>query len=270
MNTEKSTIESDNRLSLAIDTAKKVGGYQVTKLGEEIKISTKSSPIDLVTEVDIKSQEMIVGSIQRDFPDDKILAEEGVFTKTDIGDGWSWIVDPLDGTTNYSHGFPIFCVSIGIYYQMRPKLGIIYAPFFDELFVAKKDCGAFLNDKKISVSDHSNLITSMLATGFPYDKATSKHDNIDYFSRIIKQTHAIRRLGSAALDLAFVACGRLDGYWELKLKPWDVAAGFLILTEAGGKITNIKSDTDYNIFNGELLATNGTEIHDQLNQILGE
>jgi len=261
--------QAERRLNLAVSLAKDVGIYQLARLGSTLNIRTKSSPVDFVTEVDTNSQRIIVDELAKQFPTDKILAEEEDLTETNISEGWSWIIDPLDGTTNYTHGFPMFSVSIGIYHNLLPQAGVIYLPVLNEAFTAIKGNGAFLNGKQIHVSSNSELKTCMLSTGFPYDKATSKDNNVDHFISILKETHAVRRVGSAAIDLAFVACGRYDGYWELKLKPWDVSAGALLITEAGGIITNFpENKKSFDIFNSHILATNG-KIHDHIIQILG-
>lgn len=260
--------ELHKRLELAVSMAMRASEYQLSKMGEPFNVQTKSSPIDLVTEVDTKSQEIILEGIKKAFPTDTILAEEGDYTNSDINKGWSWIIDPLDGTTNYTHQFPFFCVSIGIYHDLKPQSAVIHIPITGETFTAIKDQGAWLNGNPISVSNRRDMETCLLATGFPYDKANSAEDNMDYFERIIKVTHGIRRLGSAAIDLAYVACGRLDGYWELKLKPWDTSAGALLISEAGGRITNFPANDSLNLFNSYVLATNGI-IHDNMLKLLG-
>jgi myo-inositol-1(or 4)-monophosphatase len=260
--------ENQQRLNLATNLAIRTGKYQVSMMDKPISVQTKSSPIDLVTEVDINSQEMVITHIKESYPNDSILAEEGDYTNNDIKSGWSWIIDPLDGTTNYTHQFPLFCVSIGIYYDLQPQYAVIHIPVSGETFTAVKNEGACLNGKRIHVTDKNHMVSCLLATGFPYDKANGADDNMDYFKRVIKLTHGIRRLGSAAIDLAYVACGRIDGYWELKLKPWDISAGALIVTEAGGRVTNFPAHDSLDLFNSHVLATNNV-IHDDMLELLG-
>ena len=176
------------------------------------------------------------------------------------------MVDPLDGTTNYAHGFSVYCVSIALLKNGKIILGCIYNPTLDECFSAEAGRGAFLNGLSISVSKTDNLDDSFLATGFPYDIRESDDDNLAEFSAFVKSSLAVRRAGSAALDLAYLACGRFDGFWEFKLAPWDIAAGILIIEEAGGKVTSY-SGGKYDIYKGEVLASNGL-IHEQMTEIL--
>jgi myo-inositol-1(or 4)-monophosphatase len=177
-----------------------------------------------------------------------------------------WIVDPLDGTTNYAHGYPAFCVSIGLEVEGVMAVGAIYDPLLDELFYASKDAGAFLNRRRIHVTSRKKLKDSLLATGFPYDIAESEIDNLNNFARMYKVARGIRRGGSAALDLAYLACGRFDGFWELKLHPWDTAAGIVIVQEAGGKVTRIDGG-GFHIADMDILASNG-KIHKQMQKVL--
>ena len=177
-----------------------------------------------------------------------------------------WIIDPLDGTTNYAHGYPVFCVSIALENKGKVILGVVYDPMREEMFVAVHGKGAYLNGKKISVSDCSNISKSLLATGFPYDIRESKENNLDYFNSMAINVQAIRRAGAAALDLANLAAGRFDGFWELKLKPWDTAAGGLLVTEAGGVISDI-AGKKWNLQSPSLLASNGL-IHEQMIKVL--
>ena len=199
--------------------------------------------IDLVTEVDHQSEAFLIGEIQRLFPDHGILAEEsGSF------DGHAehlWLVDPLDGTVNYAHGVPFFGVSIGYAHKGQVTLGAVYDPMRDELFSAERGQGAWLNGRPLKVSQTDELARSLLVTGFPYDTWTSKRNNFDYFAKLGKMTQGVRRLGSAALDLCYVGAGRLDGFWELSLKPWDVAAGGLVAEAAGAKVTTVFGGPDY-------------------------
>jgi len=199
--------------------------------------------IDLVTEVDRQSEAFLLAEIQRRFPGHQILAEESGGVRGHDGD--VWYVDPLDGTVNYAHGIPIFCVAIAYAQDGKMRLGVVYDPLRDECFAAERGRGAWLNGRPIHVSQTLELRHSLLVTGFPYDAWSSPRNNLDYFGRFSKMTHGVRRLGSAALDLCYVAVGRFDGYWELTLKPWDVAAGGLIAEEAGALITDLDGGPDY-------------------------
>jgi myo-inositol-1(or 4)-monophosphatase len=220
--------------------------------------------IDLVTEMDRRSEQTIVDVIHGAFPGHDILAEED--TRIESGSGFLWIIDPLDGTTNYAHGYPNFAVSIGLERAGDVVLGVVYDPMRDELFTAEKTRGATLNERPIRVSANAKLIHSLLATGFPYDRAESRENNLNYFNALVMASQEVRRSGSAALDLCSVAAGRLDGFWELKLHPWDVAAGSLIVGEAGGTVSDF-SGKQFSIRDKEIVATNGI-IHGQLIEVL--
>lgn len=215
---------------------------------EDLKISTKSSDVDLVTEVDELSEKLILSSIKENYPDHGILSEESDYIEKNSD--YLWIIDPLDGTTNYAQGLPIFAVSIALEFRGEVVLGVVYQPILDEMFSAVKGKGAYLNGKIISIGSKDSLRQSVLATGFPYDRDTNPDNNVNYFSRIIPKVRGIRRMGAAAYDLANVACGRIDGYWELNLSPWDVAAGALLIEEAGGKIVKIPNKRDVSIVAG--------------------
>lgn len=247
----------------AINAARKAGLVLKENLGKVNRIEFKGA-VDIVTEMDKRSEALIKEEITKTFPDHGILAEESDELKTTSG--FRWVIDPLDGTTNYAHGFPFFCVSIGFEEKGEVVLGVVYDPMLDELFVAEKGKGAYLNGSRIQVSKVESLDRSLLATGFPYDLRTSKENNLDFFSIFSLKAQAIRRAGSAALDLSYIASGRFDGYWELKLKPWDVAAGSLIVKEAGGVITDFRGNP-YSIYSLECLATNGL-IHNDMMEIL--
>lgn len=226
-------------------------------LRERIKGSREVSykgEINLVTEMDRLSERVVVETILEAFPDHGILAEEE--TKIENGSGFLWIIDPLDGTTNYAHGYPSFSVSIGLEHSGAVIVGVVYDPMRDELFSATRGQGAYLNGNPIAVSRNEVLIRSLLATGFPYDRAVSKENNLNYFNALIMASQEIRRSGSASLDLCAVAAGRLDGYWELKLHPWDVAAGSLIVLEAGGAVSDF-TGSRFSIHDKELVAGNG-------------
>jgi myo-inositol-1(or 4)-monophosphatase len=220
--------------------------------------------INMVTEIDRLSEEIIVGALLSAFPGHGILAEEG--SRIESNSGFLWVIDPLDGTTNYAHGYPSFSVSIGLEHHGQTVVGAVYDPMRDELFTAVKGEGAFLNGQPIAVSRNEVLIRCLLATGFPYDRTVSSENNLNYFNALIMASQEVRRSGSASLDLCSVAAGRLDGYWELKLHPWDVAAGGLIVREAGGKVSDF-SGTRYSIHDKEIIASNGV-IHDQMLEVI--
>lgn len=223
-----------------------------------------NSLIDIVTDADRVSEEIILAAIEKEFPDHDILSEE---TPPDIrGSRWKWLVDPLDGTINFAHGFPFFCVSMALLQEDDPLVAMIYDPLRDECFSAARGAGAFLNGTPIRVSAADRLEQSVIATGFPYDRASSPDNNVAEFSRVVTRVQGIRRAGSAAMDLAYVSCGRLDGFWELKLKPWDQGAGMLLVREAGGRVSNIHGEpTD--VYTRSVLATNGL-LHDTLIEVL--
>jgi len=211
-------------------------GYQ-----QEHQIDYKGV-IDPVTEIDRRSEDYILGEIRKNFPDHNILAEESGGTR---GDGHQWYIDPLDGTVNYAHNIPFFSVSIAYASNGTMSLAAIYDPMRDEMFTAERGKGAHLNGRPLRVSGASELQRSLLVTGFPYDAWNSKFDNFDNFVKFGKISQGVRRLGSAALDLSYVAAGRFEGFWELALKPWDVAAGGLICEEAGARVTNVYGKADY-------------------------
>ncbi|MFQ5514650.1 MAG: inositol monophosphatase family protein [Myxococcota bacterium] len=224
-------------LDLAISIAHEVGALQRERFTEPRAIDTKSSTIDLVTDVDRASEEIALERIARARPGDAILAEE---TGDHAGRSeWLWIIDPLDGTTNYAHGFPHFAVSIGVERRGIRELGVIFDPLKNELFTARRGAGAHLNGQPIQVSRIDRLDAALLATGFGYDVHRSRDDNLNHFSAFVKCAQGVRRAGAAALDLAYVACGRFDGFWELHLHPWDVAAGLLLVEEAGGTSSDL-------------------------------
>lgn len=217
---------------------KEVGEIQLEKLGKKnININIKSGKIDLVTEMDKLSEKILIEKIKKSHPEHSILSEESGMR--DNNSDYRWIIDPLDGTTNYAHGFPVFSISVALKYKEEVILGVVYVPKLDELFFAIKDEGAYLNGERIKVSNTKKLEKSLLATGFPYDRAIDSNNNLKYFNQLVTKVRGIRRTGSAAFDLCNVAAGRFDGYWELKLNPWDVAAGVLIVREAGGEVINI-------------------------------
>lgn len=247
----------------AIEIAREAGIFLKDKLYTVHTINYKGD-INLVTEVDKISEEIITSKIKTLFPDHDILGEE--FTDINSGSDFRWIIDPLDGTTNYAHGFPFFCVSLALEKENTVIIGIVYDPMLDEMFVAEKGTGAFLNDREIHVSNTHSIIKSLLATGFPYDIRKDSDNNLNHFNAMILRAQAIRRAGSAALDLAYVAAGRFDGYWELKLNPWDIAAGWLLVEEAGGLVTDINGG-EYYLEASSILASNG-RIHAEMIDVL--
>ena len=208
--------------------------------------------IDLVTEIDRQSEDYILGEIREQFPDHNVLAEESGGTR---GDGHQWYIDPLDGTVNYAHNIPFFSVSIAYASNGSLSLAAVYDPMRDEMFTAERGKGAHLNGRPLRISDVVELQKSLLVTGFPYDAWNSKFDNFGNFVKFGKLSQGVRRFGSAALDLCYVAAGRFDGFWELSLKPWDVAAGGLICEEAGAHVTNVFGETDYISPPQSILAT---------------
>jgi len=217
---------------------------EILRLGyeQEHQVDYKGA-IDLVTEVDHQSEDLVLSEIQRLFPGHQIVSEEIGLVPGRLDD--QWYVDPLDGTVNYAHGIPFFCVSIAYAHNSVVTLGVVYDPMRDELFAAERGRGARLNGRSLQVSQVTELQRSLLTTGFPYDGWSTIQDNLGHFGRFVKLSQGMRRLGSAALDLCYVAAGRLEGYWELSIKPWDVAAGGLIAAEAGATVTTIAGQADY-------------------------
>lgn len=241
-------------LHLATQAAHKGGAILKKFWGNLHQIKEKGFPGDLVTEADQQSEQVIIEYLTQHFPDHQILAEESGLSKQQSE--FIWAIDPLDGTTNYAHQYPMAAVSIGLIYQQEPILGVIYNPMTEELYQAAKGLGATLNQRPIRVSQISSLNESLLATGFAYDRRENPDNNYAEFCHFTHITQGVRRAGAASLDLAYVACGRLDGYWERGLKPWDIAAGVVLVQEAGGKISDYKLQP-LNLESGRILATNG-------------
>lgn len=246
------TTSMEKYLARATELAREAGVLQRAKLWTPLNIEHKGE-IDLVTEVDKRSEELLVGGLQRAFPDHDFLAEENIYQ--DRRKSHKWIIDPLDGTTNFAHGFPWFAVSMALEVDGEIKLGIVYHTMMNEMFTAIKGEGTWLNGSRICVSSRSPLRGSLLATGFPYDSATDLENNFAHFVNFQMGCRGIRRAGAAALDLAYVAAGRIDGFWECKLKPWDVAAGQLLVAEAGGKVTGYSGEP-YSVYNHRIVASN--------------
>ena len=241
-------------LNFAKQIAFDAGTLLVQRLGSA-QISNKGD-IDLVTESDIAAEQLIIDRIRSHYPRHGILAEEsGEAVLIEGSGGWKWIVDPLDGTTNYAHGYPCFCVSIGVEHLGMLELGVVYDPMRNEMFAAERGQGATLNDRRIRVSEVEQLNSAMLCTGFPYN-VRERADFARDFTNFTMRSQAVRRDGSAAIDLAYVACGRFDGFWEDGLNPWDIAAGVLLIQEAGGLVTNYE-DQPLNIYTKKVVASNG-------------
>jgi myo-inositol-1(or 4)-monophosphatase len=217
------------------------------------QVSYKSA-IDLVTEIDHQSEDFLIGEVRRQFPGHHILAEES--GALDGQGEHLWLIDPLDGTVNYAHGVPMFCVSIAYAYQKQVMLAAVYDPMRDELFAAERGQGSRLNGRELKTAQVTELERSLLVTGFPYDTWNTPRNNFDYFTKLAKMTQGVRRLGSAALDLCYVGAGRFDGYWELSVKPWDVAAAGLVAAEAGALVTNADGDANYLNPTQSILAAN--------------
>lgn len=250
-------------LEVAVEAAQEAGRMLRENLDSSREIRYKGE-VDLVTNFDRRSQQMIFDRLAENFPDHDFVAEEGLDRKK--GSKFRWIFDPLDGTTNFAHRFPFFSVSIALEFEGQIVCGVVYDPIREETFSGIKKRGAFLNGNQIEVSTINELDKSLLATGFPYDLRESDENNIVHFNNFVTRAQAIRRCGSAALDLCYVACGRFDGFWELKLKPWDVAAASLIVQEAGGRLSDF-SNREFSINRQETLGTNGL-IHQQMMDIL--
>lgn len=249
-------------VDFAQNLARQAGKLLVEKLTKNNQIYYKGT-IDLVTEADKMSEELILAEISLRYPDHGILSEESAAKNERAA--MRWIIDPLDGTTNYAHGFPFFCVSIALEEDGVVVLGVIYDPTRDDLFFACRSGGAYLNGKKLHVSSVSELSRSLLATGFPYDIRVSPDNNLNFFNAMAVRAQAIRRPGAAALDLAYLAAGRIDGFWELKLKPWDTAAGCLMVEEAGGVISDMAGGK-WHLQSPSLLASNGL-IQEQMMEV---
>lgn len=251
-------------LQTAIEAAQKAGTFLRESKDKELKIERKSSSIDLVTQIDTEAEKIIVDSIRKKYPDHTILGEEGGESST--ASPFRWIIDPLDGTVNFTHGLPIYCVSIGVEHNGTLIAGVVYDPNNGELYTAERGKGAYLNGERIHVSDTGKLIESVLITGFPYDIHKNPDYAIERFIDFLTQAQAIRRLGSAAIDLCYIAAGRADGFWEVFLKPWDIAAGILLVEEAGGKVTDFNGNP-IDVHSPRVLATNST-VHDQMLKVL--
>jgi myo-inositol-1(or 4)-monophosphatase len=253
--------------TVAIAAARQAGKIIADAYRTEFRVDYKQGTVtNLVTEVDCRAEAVIVEMLSASFPDHCILAEEcGVIDRKDSS--FRWLVDPLDGTTNFTHGFPMFSVSIGLEVDGRMRVGVVYDPLRHELFEAEAGKGAFLNGQRIHVSKVADLAKALLITGFPYDHA-GRRQNLDFFGRFAVEAQGVRRTGSAAIDFCYVAAGRADGFWELKLNPWDMAAGSLLVTEAGGMVTDVAGNT-FTLKGAQAVASNGAVHHAMLKVIAG-
>ncbi len=255
--------DQERFLKVAIKAAKASGALQKKGLGRKHRIHFKGA-INIVTEVDKACEAVIHKIIASAFPGHSFLMEESGASQQESE--YKWVVDPLDGTTNYAHTYPLFCTSIGLEYRGRVIVGVVYDPNRDEFFAAVRGGGAFLNGKRIRVSRESSLKKALLCTGFAYNLHTKADNNMRRFERFLLSAQAVRRDGVAAIDLCYVACGRYDGFWELDLWPWDTAAGSLILEEAGGRVTQFDG-SPYRINDKQILASNG-KIHREMMKVL--
>jgi myo-inositol-1(or 4)-monophosphatase len=251
------------QLSFLHELAEKAGAILLSGYEQEHQLYYKGE-IDLVTEIDRRSEEFLVGELRRHYPHHHILAEEGGGKD---GGEFQWYIDPLDGTVNYAHGVPFFCVSIAYAEKGELSLAAVYDPMRRELFSAARGGGAWLNGRRLSARASTELHRSLLVTGFPYDIRHTTANNLDHFGTFATRSQGVRRLGSAALDLCYVAAGRFDGYWELSLKPWDLAAGALIAREAGAKVTSIAGSDDLLVPPYSILAAS-PELHGRMAAML--
>lgn len=252
-------------IEMAKDMAFAAGEILNQKLQTGVTIERKGR-IDLVTDADRAAEEYIVKQLKKLFPHHGILGEEG--TRVGGSSEFLWVIDPVDGTTNFAHGFPYFAVSLGLMRGEEVVLGVVYNPQTKECFLAERGSGAFLNGKQLSVSRHKTLEASLLATGFPYDVDTAQENNLASFGRLTIASQGVRCLGSASLDLCQVASGRLEAFWERSLHPWDTAAGSIMVTEAGGRISGCQGQT-FRVLGHEICASNGL-IHEPLLKLLSE
>jgi myo-inositol-1(or 4)-monophosphatase len=257
-------MQLDGFKATAVEAATIGGNILVEYVRSGFRIEYKNA-VDLVTDADRQSEQAIIDTIRRNYPDHDILAEERGMESAGRSP-YKWVIDPLDGTTNFAHGFPMYCVSIGLEHEGRMVLGVILDPTRQELFTAVSGHGTTLNGRRIRVSHTSALDAALLVTGFAYDIRESRNNNLDYFSQFCLRARGVRRTGSAALDLCYVAAGRFDGFWEMKLHAWDVAAGSLLVTEAGGRMSDFKGGT-FSIDGEEMVSSNGL-IHGEMLDVL--
>jgi myo-inositol-1(or 4)-monophosphatase len=260
------TASPTHFLEIAVETAREAGRLLVAEIDRPHEVSYKGE-VDLVTDADKKSEAIIVSRLQNHFPSHEIIAEEGGASGAGQAAKFRWYVDPLDGTTNYAHGYPVFAVSLGLLEDGEPLVGVVYNPVNREMYTAMRGEGAYRDQKRIHVSKVRELSKSLLATGFPTRKRT-QDPNIQYYWEFTLRSHGVRRAGSAALDLCSVACGQFEGFWEFGLKPWDTAAGILLVREAGGVVTDF-SGSPYKPGDKELLASNGL-VHAEMQNLAND
>ena len=251
---------------VAVDAARAAGQLLHREHPRTRQVSFKGTSTNLVTEMDGRAEALVVDALLTQFPDDGILGEEGGARPG--RSGRRWVIDPLDGTTNYTHGLPVYSVGIGLERDGIVELGVVYDPTRGEMFVAERGSGAWLNDVRLSVSATPALDVSLLTTGFPYDARTNPDNNLKEYATFAVRARAVRRMGSALIDLAYVAAGRFDGFWELTLGPWDVAAGGILVEEAGGRVSDLRGGP-LDINAPRLVASNG-RIHDEILAVLKE
>jgi len=252
-------------IQIAIDAAREAGKFLKYSVGKMKMVETKKGEErNLVSDIDRGSERKIIEMIRRHYPTHAILAEESGASASEAD--YRWIIDPLDGTTNFLHGVPVFSVTIALEHKGKLVAGVTYDPNLEELFTAEKGSGAFLNGKRLRVSSTDQLINSLLITGFPYNIAKNPDHAVEHFVHFLMEGQGIRRLGSAALDLAYVAAGRYDGFWEVNLNPWDMAAGVLLIREAGGHATDFSGGPS-SVYKKQVLATNGV-IHNAMIDVL--
>jgi myo-inositol-1(or 4)-monophosphatase len=255
-------------LEFALETARHAGRLLCAQFAQHHTVQYKSSDIDLVTEADLASERLIVEAIRARFPGHTILAEEGL---GDVQQGageieWLWVVDPLDGTVNYAHGFPVWGVSLALAERGQVQVGVTYDPLRDDLFWAERGSGAWRNGARLRVSDTARLRDALVATGFAYKRATLADNNLAEFNAVMPRVQGVRRAGAAVIDLALLAAGVLDGYWEMHLQPWDWAAGRLLIEEAGGVVTDLRGGP-WSLGTDNLAASNGA-LHEELLAVL--
>ena len=251
-------------LTTAIEVVVRAGKLQMARLGRDIQVDKKGA-IDLVTEVDLSVERMFRALLAERFPDHHLLAEE-LGGSVGVPPGPCWVFDPIDGTTNYAHGIPIFCASLALEIGGVPEVAAVFDPNRQELFTAERGGGAYLNGRPLHASGAKVLIDAVVVTGFPYDVHTRVDEIVGLFGAFVGQARAVRRLGSAAIDMCYVAAGRMDGFWETDLKPWDVAGGALVVAEAGGRVTNMDG-TPFRSRGGHVLATNG-HLHEPMLDVI--
>lgn len=258
-------------LDFARNTAREAGKLLRGYAPLHHEVSTKSTDIDLVTEADLASERLIVAAIRERFPQHTILAEEGQGDIQEMVDEAKhlWLVDPLDGTVNYAHDFPVWAVSLALAEQGRVKVAVTYSPLHDETFWAERGGGAWLDGERIHTSSADRLRDALLATGFAYRRAELEDNNLAEFNAMMPRVQGLRRAGAAVLDMAYLACGRLDAYWEMHLQPWDWAAGWLLVEEAGGVVTDLQGEP-WDLSKSHIAASNGPALHEKLLAVLEE